>query len=113
MSPLMSLISIQPAPRLPLTTHIFSFLNRQDTDERRTGCVGLEADDQTSPGKDELVRADHYGQAAGNRIGSLSSLSRRRGRTFVGYVQCVAAQPCLLRRSLLRAFRQKGGHLIL
>src|SRR5438105_2724446 len=32
---------------------------------------------------------------------------------FVGYVQCVAAQPRLLRRSLLSAFRQKGGHLIL
>src|SRR5207253_1623700 len=52
-------------------------------------------------------------QPSRNRIRSLSALCCRRGWTFVGYVQCVAAQPRLLRRPLLSALRQKASYLIL
>src|SRR5262249_49541934 len=75
--------------------------------------VGLESYDQACAGKDKLVRPYGDRQPSGNRVRSLSALCRGRGRAFVGYVQCVAAQPRLLRRPLLGALWQKAGHLIL
>src|SRR5262245_8667221 len=110
MSTLMVLISVQPSSWLPLTFHVFSFLNRKDTDERRAWRIGLESHDQTCSGKNKLVRPYGDRQPSGNRLGSLSALCRR---AFVAYVQRIAAQPRALRRSLLGALRQKPGHLIL
>src|SRR3954462_4877245 len=60
--------AVQPGPGLPLPVHIFSSPRRKDADQRVTGRVRLEDDDEPRAGNDELVRPRGDDQPARRRV---------------------------------------------
>jgi len=62
MTALMRLVAIKPAAGLPIAVLEFTFVNRKQTNDLRTGMLGLESDRQRCACDQKFVWACRYDQ---------------------------------------------------